>query len=205
MLPTKERRNFLPDLTGLPRGVPPIKPNLNPTHLIRPLIRTSLNPASCWEGYKNDGTSFADVYFRYVFVLSAIAPVSNLIGTTVFGDAEAFEALIFSSLLYLGSLVLVYLAAQMGCYSAAMLGAKIDLSSSGKLVVYSLMPYFICGIFLIHPSFSAFTLCGSYSFFLFYRGAEVMSDVRPDARVFYWMINVVPWIWIADAVLRVMR
>ena len=198
MLPSKDHRPNLPALSDLST----FKPNLDPRELIAPLKSTVLSPTVCWKALKNDGSSFADVYLKYVFILAAIAPISGFIGSVIFGRAPFLAAVLFAILAYLATLVLVYLAAVLACYSTHIVKSKTDLNSAGKLVIYSLMPYFVCGIFLIHPKFVPFVLAGSYSFFLFFRGIEVMSNVHGEGRVLYWMINVVPWIFLADYIVH---
>lgn len=114
------------------------------------------------------------------------------------GTYPAGDGALMAALCYLLNLVLVYLGAALAEHSASFLGQKIEFNLAGKLVVYSLMPYFLCSIFLIHPKLVAFSLCGAYSFFLFFRGCQVLTPFKGDSMYLYCVLNVVPWIFVAD-------
>lgn len=189
--PAPTARELVPALGGL-------KPNFDPRALIAPATKMVLSPGSTWLAVREEQATFAEIYARYVFLLALIPPLSGFIGACYFGTFPAGEGALMAGLCYLLNLVMVYLAAVMAQHSATFLHGKIDLNVAGKLVVYSMMPYFLCGIFLIHPKFAPFALCGAYSFFLFFRGCEVLTPFRGDERYLYCVLNVVPWILVAD-------
>ncbi len=174
------------------------RPNLDPRDLIAPLTKMVIAPRRTFLEVRDDRQTFAEVYFRYVFLLALIPPVSGFIGFCVFATHPMGDGALMAGLAYLVNLVWVYLAAVLAQHSATFLNSKIDFNLAGKLVVYSMMPYFVCGIFLIHPKFVAFAFFGAYSFFLFLRGCEVLTPLKGDERYLYCLLNVVPWIFIAD-------
>lgn len=174
------------------------KIELNPQNLLPPFREMIYRPQTCWVYFRSDTRTLKQIFEHYVFGLAAIPAVSGLIGYGVFSELNFLHVLGLSIAGYIASILFLYGAARLAQATANMFDGEISPDLSGKLVVFSLMPYFFAGIFLISPPIAPLVLIGSFSFYLFFSGVSVMTKLPPAKQQIFCLINVVAWLVAAD-------
>lgn len=178
-----------------------VKPKFEPGRLLDPILTILKNPRTCWQVFRSNGKSFQSVFEDYVFVLAAIPSICGFIGNGLLGHTGIIRALLLAITCYLLSVAFLYGAAYLAHKTAQMFDGAVSLDQSGKLVVYSMMPFFFAGSFLMIPPLALLSLLGAASIYLFVTGIEVMTDIAKEKRLTYGMINVVAWLVGADLLL----
>jgi hypothetical protein len=178
--------------------------SLSPKAVTKPLSTILRPPDQVWADLRRDQRSFLKVYGEYFFVLSAIPPISGFIGYSLVGDAPIYSSAVLALGGYLSCLLFVLLACLWAQASATLLGGGVSLDLSGKLVMYSLIPFFFTGLFLLHPVLAPFSLFGVYSAFLFFRGVETMTGIRSDKQILYCILNILAWIFFIERMMMIL-
>lgn len=178
--------------------------SISPKAVTKPFFKILRPPDQIWSELVHDKRSFLQVYGEYFFVLSAIPPVSGFIGYALVGDAPPLEAAAVALGGYVSCLIFVFLACLWAQGSATLSGGGVSLDLSAKLVMYSLIPFFFTGLFLLHPGLAPFSLFGVYSVFLFFRGVETMTRIPPEKQIFYCILNVLVWIFFIERILFIL-
>jgi hypothetical protein len=178
--------------------------SLSPQAVTKPLASMIRSPEQIWSDLRRDERSFLQVYGEYFFVLSLIPALSGFIGYALVGNAP-FGATAISALGgYFSCLLFVFLACVWAQASARLIGGGLSMDHSAKLVMYSLVPFFFTGFFLLHPVLAPFSLFGVYSAFLFFRGVETMTGIKSDKQVLYCVLNILMWIFFIERMLLIL-
>ncbi len=85
-----------------------------------------------------------------------------------------------------------------------MFDGEISFEKAAKLVVYSLVPFFVFGSALLLPGLSWLSLAGVASVFYFLSGVREMSQIPRMKQLTYGLLNVVVWILVADSALHLL-
>jgi hypothetical protein len=178
-----------------------IRPNLNPIVVAEPLTAMVLRPNSCWQKFRNDKRKFHQVFEEQVFFLAALPSIFGGIGFTVFGSLDPITGIERALIGYVASILFIYGAAVFAHKTAEMFAVNDSIDTSGKLVIYSLMPFYVASIFLIHPTLAPLSLFGGFGAYQFYQGADEMTDVPPGKVPLYVCVNVVAWMFVLDRLL----
>ncbi|MFN8392709.1 MAG: Yip1 family protein [Bdellovibrionota bacterium] len=176
----------------------PLRPSFNPVAVASPLRAMILQPKSCWSAFRRDPTKFHQLFERQVFLLAALPPVFAGIGYSVFGDMAVSTVLLRAVAGYFASILFIYLAALFAHKTAEMFAGRDDIDISGKLVIYSLMPFYVASIFLVHPTLAPLCLFGAFGAYQFTQGASAMTNVPPGKIPIYCCVNIVAWIFVLD-------
>lgn len=184
-------------LPGLPNPAR-IKPRMQPAALAAPLRAMSRGPQEAWHEFTAAGQNTQGLFENYVFFLAALPPAAAFIGQAIFGNADVFSTLVYALLGYVLSICYVYAFSILASKTATMFEGNMSVDNAAKLIVYSFMPFFIAGIFFVHPSVSMFSLIGAYGFALLYFGIKALSGVPAQKVGTYYMVNVVAWIVAID-------
>ncbi len=181
-----------------------IRPKFSLVELEETVRALALGPKACWQVIKYDRKSFTEVFEHYVFFLAAIPSLAGFIGHGLFGYTGIGLALLRAVIGYFMSIGFFYAAVLVAEKTAPMFDGTIGYERAAKLVIYSLIPYFVFGSLLLLPGLSAFSLAGVISVFYFLWGVRDMSNIPIRKQLTYGMVNVVSWIVVSDFLLRIL-
>lgn len=196
-------RKQLPKLPGF-SAHEAFQPQLSPEKVWEPMSVIIRNPTSAWKELRSRRKSFQKLYGETVFFLAAIPALSGLIGYGIFSDMALSAVALVAALGYVFSLLFVYAACWLAHGLAKLCRGETSLDHAANLVIYSLMPFFFTGLFLLHPQLAPFVLCGTYSVFLFHRGVEEMTVIPQEKQLLFSGANVVLWLLFVDRVLAIL-
>ena len=172
-----------------------------PKDLFEFVVRFAKTPRQTWCDLETDGRSFTQLYEQYAFFLATIPPVAGLIGGVVFRKASIVSSLLYSCSGYLMGLFFLFGATHLAQRTSKLFGEPLSLNAAGRLVIFSFVPMFVAGVFLLIPPISILALSGLSSFYLFYLGISVLTRIEKDKRLPYFLINVVTWIVVSSFLL----
>ena len=172
--------------------------NFHPQALADPFRQVVMSHQTLWATVKEDRRTLKQIFEQYVFALAAIPAISGLLGYGLFSPLPFLHVLGMALTGYVASIGFLYGAAKLAQGTARMFDGEISPEISGKLVVFSLMPYFFSGIFLLLPKFAPLVLLGSFSFYLFFTGVSTMTRLPLAKRQMFCLINVVSWLVVGD-------
>lgn len=198
---TRFDRDFMPHFPILVPGekqLAQIQPKLNPIVVADPLTAMVLRPRSCWQKFRADKRKFHQVFEEQVFFLAALPSVFGGIGFTVFGTLDWETGLKRALIGYVASILFIYAAALFAHKTAEMFAGRDNIDTSGKLVIYSLMPFYVASVFLIHPTLAPLSFFGAFGAYHFFQGAGEMTDVPPGKVSLYGCVNIVAWVFVLD-------
>lgn len=154
-----------------------------------------MKPEAEWDKINGEKPLLPELFTGYVAILAAIPAVCSFIGLEVFGIL-GFRPGIGAAIAHL---VLTYVLGFIGVgvggfvadFMAAQFGGKSDRLSAFKLVIYSMTPAWLGGVFGIMPALSFLGLVGLYSLYLFYLGAPKLMGVPKDKAVVYTAVTMI--------------
>lgn len=160
-----------------------------------------ISPKTEWEVIKGEQATTADLFTKYAMILAAIPAVATLIGYSIVGISLGgpfgsyklpFEnGLLYAVIMYILTLVGVYVAAIVVDALATSFGSTKDMTASLKVVVYSWTASWIAGIFQVIPSLAILGILGLYSFFLLYLGLKIVKDTPQDKLIGYVIVVII--------------
>lgn len=119
-----------------------------------------ITPKTEWEVIKNEQTSTADLFTKYVMILALIPVIATFIGQSLIGislgpfgsyKVPVSNGLIYAVVYYILSIAGVYLVAFIIDALAPSFGSTKNMDASLKVAVYSYTAAWIAGIFSIIP------------------------------------------------------
>ena len=157
-----------------------------------------LKPKEAWPVIKEERTDLKSIFINYAAPLALIPALSSLIGMTIIGvripSGAVFRAPLLPSLM--GGVVgyVLHLAALVvGAYIikvlAASFNSKPDLDEAIKLVVYSMTPVWLVGIFSLIPGLGILSILGLYGVYLLAIGLPVILDT-PENKVVWFTVSI---------------
>jgi hypothetical protein len=160
-----------------------------------------LTPAKEWEVVKTEQTTIAVLFTKYAMILAAIPAIAGFIGYSVFGISLGIfgtykipiaTGILWAVLMYVLSLVGVFVVAFIIDALATSFGSTKDLVQSMKVVVYAYTATWIGGIFYIFPTIGILAgIAGIYSLVLLYMGLQRVKDVPKDKMVGYFVVTLI--------------
>ncbi len=178
----------------------PLKINVNPVALMKPLSQMVFSPNTAWLTIRNEPLTATQIFEKYVFILSAIGPICGAIGY-VQSDRLTFEEGLYLGFSAYGLILLFFFGATYLCHLLSpVFGGNLSMDYSAKLVVYSFMPFFVFLAFFLFPPISFLSLIGAYGIVLFYRGIPILSAVPYYNQLIYFTINSVVWIFFVEMI-----
>ena len=150
-----------------------------------------LDPRNTWQTIKGEVVEARSLLINYAAPLMLIPAISSLIGMTLVGyrltggnvvRAPFTTAFIGGVLGYFLTLVGIYVGALAVARIAAFFESKTDLDSVVKLIVYSLTPTWLVGIFGLVPGMGILSILGLYGIYLMVIGLPIVLET-PVGRV----------------------
>lgn len=167
-----------------------------------------INPKVTWQIIKEETTDIKQLVVNYAAPLSLIPAVGTLIGIALIGirmpdgslmRAPFIEALIGSVVGYVFNLAGLFIGAWIIKILAPTFGAKSDIVDCMKVVVYSLTPVWLVGIFSVVPGLGLLALLGLYGIYLLALGHQVILET-PTKKVVVYSIAILVVVWIVRLV-----
>ncbi|MDI6731285.1 MAG: Yip1 family protein [Candidatus Margulisbacteria bacterium] len=164
-----------------------------------------LKPAMAWESIKQEKGDLKQLYLNYAMPLALIPVVCGLIGITLFGvhlpggqvmRAPFFSALLGSVLEYAFQLLTIFLTAHLIVYFAPYFNIKADLFSAAKLLVYSMTPLWLVGVFQLFPGVAFLSILGLYAGYLLVVGLPVLLEISSGKLFWTALAVIIAWILI---------
>lgn len=156
------------------------------------------DPRVAWQQIKSETTTAKQLIIDYAAPLALVGAVCSLIGYTIFGlrlpsgnlvRAPFFEALIGGFLRYVLQLAALLVAGRSIAFLGRYFNSKTDFDSAMKLVVYSMTPVWLAGVFTLIPGLSILSLLGFYGLYVLVVGLpEVLAT--PGEKVFLFAVTI---------------
>lgn len=158
-----------------------------------------LSPKTEWEKIGQEPADSKTIAVKYLLILALIPAVCTFIGYTIFGyrlplvgfvGASVSLALRYAIVSIVSSVIGAIVAAFVINMLAPSFGSRQDGAKAFSLVVYSYVPMFVAGVFLIFPSLGALAfLAGLYGLYLLYLGLPVMMETPEDKHTTYFVVS----------------
>ena len=165
------------------------------------------SPSSEWPVIAAEAASSRALYLGYVGPLAAIGVVANFIGQSVvglpfLGRVSFGAAFVHALFTYALSFVGVFAIAWVVDLLAPTFGGRRERLAALKVIVYSLTPAWLAGVFSIVPILSVIAIAGAlYGVYLLYLGLPVLlrcpSKRSPAYTVLVVLFALVVWALIA--------
>ena len=153
-----------------------------------------ITPKTEWEVIKNEQTSTADLFTKYVMILALIPVVATFIGQSLIGISlgpfgsykiPVTNGLIYAIVYYILSIAGVYLVAFIIDALAPSFGSTKNMDASLKVAVYSYTAAWIAGIFGVIPILGILRILVLYSLRRKELELKIVIDKRQDKLVGY--------------------
>lgn len=157
-----------------------------------------LNPRITWQTIKEEAVEVKLLFVNYAAPLALIPVVCSLIGMTIIGIRmpagsmirAPFLSALFGGLTgYILHLAGVLLGGWVVKILAPFFGSKNDLNSAVKVVVYSMTPVWLAGVFSLIPGLGILSLLGLYGIYLLVLGLPVIMET-PSEKVALYTISI---------------
>lgn len=165
-----------------------------------------LKPKETWAVVREEATTVNEIFKGYVLILAAIPPAAGFLGILLFGRSYPFahryhppffRGLVWAIVLYLLSLIAVFITAKVVEVLAPTFQGKKDYLRAFKVVAYSMTAVWVADILTIIPSLSPLaTILGLYSLYLLYLGLPFLMECPAEKALSYTILIVVVMILI---------
>ncbi len=171
-----------------------------------------IHPRETWQVIKDETVTNKNLFVNYAAPLALIPAVVSLISLTLIGirlpdgaviRAPFIEALIGGVAGYALHLVALFLGAWVVKMLAPLFQAKADLNLALKVVVFSMTPVWVVGLFSLAPGLSLLSILGLYGIYLLSLGLGTIVDTPPK-KVALYTISVLLVSFLLTAVLSVL-
>ena len=173
--------------------------------LIHRALGILLKPREEWIKIKEDFfPSISQLYSSYILILVAVPPFAGFLANLLYGGfrkpysgwswAVAGKNLLFSIIIYIVSLIIVYAIGKIINVLAPLFSSRRRKINPMKLAVYSLTPYWVGGILYLIPRTGWIfrNLVALYGIYLLYTGfAASLMDTPKEKVVKYWVVSVI--------------
>lgn len=161
-----------------------------------------IKPKEEWEKIKGESIPVSQMFSMYAAILAAIPAVCQFIGLSLIGRSIPWRgvhkyglgrSLIYAILLYLLSLVSVYVLGIIINALAPTFSSKQNQENAMKIAVFSMTPLWVAGIFYLIPFLGWLAILGSlYGIYLFYLGfSSSLMETPSDKVVGYVVVSIV--------------
>jgi hypothetical protein len=168
-----------------------------------------MNPKVTWQVVKDETVDIKHLIVNYAAPLALIPTVCSLIGMTLIGmrmpDGTMLRAPFLQSFLggivgyalHLGGLLV---AAWFIKLLAPFFKARADLTAAMKVVVFSMSPVWLVGVFSLIPGMGIIGILGLYSIYLLALGLGTVLDT-PSNKVILYMLSILAVSFVISMVL----
>lgn len=159
-----------------------------------------LKPRETWQVIKAETVSVQDLFINYAAPLALVPAVAALIGLSVVGirmpaghiaRAPFMEALVGSVLGYVFGLLGLLAGAWAVNFLAPYFDSKADFNAAIKLVVFSMTPIWLVGVFSVLPGLGLLQIFGVYGIYLLYLGLPILMETSPEKAFWYTALIVI--------------
>jgi hypothetical protein len=148
-----------------------------------------LQPKSEWLVIEREPGDAGYLLTNYVAILAAIPPVCSFIGGSIIGFGPyrigIFSGLIHAVVIYVLTLVGVFVTAYIIDYLAGVFGGQKNLDNAMRVSAYAPTAAWIAGVFNIIPLLGILGLLGLYSLYLLHTGIAALMRPAPDKALIY--------------------
>lgn len=148
-----------------------------------------LQPKSEWSKIEQEPGDAGFLYSNYVAIVSAIPPVCQFIGASIFGygpfHVGLVAGLLWAVVAYALGLAGVYVLALIIDALAGMFGAKRDFGNAMRVAAYAPTASWVVGVFGLVPVLSFLGILGLYSIYLLHTGLAALMRPPADKSVLY--------------------
>jgi hypothetical protein len=142
-------------------------------------------PKTEWRAIEPEPGDPVYLFTNYVAILAAIPAVCGFIGMTIFGGSIG-GGLVSAVVYYVLTFVVVYVAALIADALAPTFGAQRNQPNALKLVVYSMTPAWVAGVFSLIPHLAILVLLGwLYGLYLLWLGVPALMKAPDEKSVPY--------------------
>jgi len=149
---------------------------------------------------KEEKATVTSLFTNYAIVLAAIPAISGLLGWMLIGKSymgitfriPIMRLFMWSILMYIFSLVAIYILALIIDSLAPNFGVKKEIEHSTKIAVYSSTPLLIAGILYLIPALGMIAMiAGFYSLYPLYTGIKEIKAPKGDKATPYFAIIII--------------
>jgi hypothetical protein len=153
-----------------------------------------LNPRVTWQSLREESIDVKQLFINYAAPFALIPTVCSLIGMTIVGirlpagnvvRAPLVQSLLGGAVGYILHLGGLLIGAWVVKLLAPVFKAKADLNSAAKVVVYSMTPVWLAGIFSLVPGLGILSILGLYGVYLLALGLGPVLDTPSNKVVLY--------------------
>lgn len=145
-----------------------------------------LTPETEWPVIEQEKSTASGLFINYVAVLAAIPEVAHFIGQSLIGAYTPIGSGLFRAIIvYISSFAVVYLVAVVIDLSAPRFGGQRNFSNALKLSVFSHVPLWLAGIFLLVPGLSFLMILGVHGGYLLWVGLPLLMRTPRDKALPY--------------------
>lgn len=151
------------------------------------------NPVQEWEKIRSENVSTQQLYLGFVMIVSAIAPICALIGTTTMGwrigagepvKLTMGSAVVMAIAFYVALLVATFMMGKMIHWMAQTYGSSQPLRLCVALAAYAATPMFLVGVIQLIPTLWLNFIIGlpalGYAVYLLYSGVPVIMEISAE-------------------------
>lgn len=170
-----------------------------------------LFPKDTWAIIKSESMKPQEIIVNYAAPLALIPAVAHMIALLAFGvflpsgkiiRPPLLEAVTGGVIIYLFQLAGLLAVAWAAQWLAQYFNSKTDFVGSLKLIVYSMTPAWILGVFAVLPMLSVLQIFGIYGVYLLCLGFPIILDTPADRAVWYTILTAIAFI-VINAVITV--
>ncbi|MFP4082375.1 MAG: Yip1 family protein [Candidatus Aminicenantes bacterium] len=161
-----------------------------------------LKPKEEWAKIKEEPLPVSQLFTSYVMILAGIPAVAQFIGLALVGRRVPFggwyrygigRGLIYAVLLYVFTLVMVYVFGLIINALAPTFSSNKNLDNAMKLAAFSMTPYWVASVLYIVPFLGILVILASlYGLYLLYLGFTTpLMDTPKEKVVGYLIVSIV--------------
>lgn len=163
---------------------------MDPVAIIQRTKSLITRPNSEWRAIKNEDFTMTELYMKYVIILAAIPAVAGAIGFSLFGGLGS--GIVWAILYYAVSLAGVYFTSLIIDSLAPYFQSNQNLGDTAKVVVFSLFPAWLSGIFYLIPLISILSaLVSLYGLYLMFLGLKIVKEPTKEKALPYFVVSMV--------------
>ncbi len=148
-----------------------------------------LQPKSEWAAIERELGEPGFLFPNYVMIVAAVPAICTFIGTSIIGFGPyrigIFGGLLRAIVVYILSLVSVFVAAYIIDFLAGTFGARKDLGNAMKVSAYAPTAAWLAGVFNIIPALAILGILGLYSLYLLHTGIAALMKPPADKALIY--------------------
>ena len=145
-----------------------------------------LDPDKAWEAIYSENRPTSETRNNFLYPLLILGTLSAFFGSFLFSYNELRSVyFVLSGVKYfLLMTISVYITALIFIRIAKVLNIKCDFSTSFKLIIYSMIPLFLCQILSrIFESFIFVNILSLYGLYIFWTGTEKLLNPKDNKKI----------------------